>query len=138
MRSDIIFRIMAKIMIPLMLVFAFYVHFHGDFSPGGGFQAGVMIAGAVVLYAIVFGVRSAQCIAPQSVVSFLAPFGVMLYSGVGLCSLVFGKNFLDYSVFAHHPKHAHHIGILLIEAGVIVTVASIMIAIFYAFVERGR
>ncbi|HFB2047964.1 MAG: Na(+)/H(+) antiporter subunit B [Hyphomicrobiaceae bacterium] len=138
MKFEAIFRVVAKILIPLIVLFAFYVHFHGDFSPGGGFQAGVMIAAAAILYAVVFGVDEAQSILSQRAVAFLAPFGVLLYAAVGLCALLSGKNFLDYTVLAHHSKHAHHIGILLIEIGVIITVSCTMIAIFYAFVDRSR
>ena len=46
MRSDLVLRVVAKLLIPFMLLFALYVQFHGDFGPGGGFQAGVIIAAA--------------------------------------------------------------------------------------------
>ncbi len=138
MKLDVIFRVTAKVIIPFILVFAFYVHFHGDYSPGGGFQAGVMLAGALILYAIIFGIRAAQHVVPQQVAAFMAPFGVLIYALTGAYSFISGKNFLDYTALASYPKDAHHLGIILIEAGVIITVAGTMIAIFYAFVERSR
>ena len=36
-----------------MLLFALYVQFHGDYGPGGGFQAGVIVAVGVILHALV-------------------------------------------------------------------------------------
>ena len=60
MKDDIILRVVAKITMQFMLLFAIYVQFHGDFGPGGGFQAGVIAATAVVFYAFVFGLRAGQ------------------------------------------------------------------------------
>ena len=71
-----------------------------------------------------------------AVVRLCAALGVMLYGGVGVASMLGGGNFLDYDVLAHDPVHGQHLGILLIELGVGVTVASIMILIFLAFALR--
>ncbi len=49
-----------------------------------------------------------------------------------------GKNYLDYSVLSHDSVHGHELGIFLVEAGVPITVAGTMTALFYAFAERGR
>lgn len=138
MRLDVIFRVATKLIIPFILVFALYVHFHGDYGPGGGFQAGVIAAGAIILYAIIFGVHAAQRVVPQWLVAILVPCGVLIYATTGAFSFIYGMNYMDYAALAHDSKHGHHLGILLVESGVIITVASTMIAIFYAFVERGR
>lgn len=52
--------------------------------------------------------------------------------------MVMGGEFLNYSVLQHDPVHGQHLGITLIELGVLVTVAGTMVAIFYAFAGRGR
>ena len=49
MDDRVILRVGAKILIPFILLFALYVQFHGDFGPGGGFQAGVIFAAGFVL-----------------------------------------------------------------------------------------
>ena len=138
MKLDLIFRITTKIILPFILLFAFYVHFHGDYGPGGGFQAGVIIAAAFFLYALIFGITATQRVVPQRALEFLVPFGVLLYASAGLPALFQGKTFLDYSILAHDVKHAHEWGIFIVETGVLITVSSTMLAIFYAFVERGR
>lgn len=138
MRLDVIFRVAAKIFIPFILVFALYVQFHGDFGPGGGFQAGVMAGAMVIFYAIIFGLEAAQRIIPPRLVELMVPAGVAIFAGVGVASLLVGGNYLDYSPLLHDPVHAQHIGILLVEIGVLVTVAATMVGIFYAFAERGR
>ncbi len=50
MRTLPILRVVTKLLIPYILLFGFYVQFHGDYGPGGGFQAGVILAAAVILY----------------------------------------------------------------------------------------
>jgi multicomponent Na+:H+ antiporter subunit B len=135
---DLILRIGTKLILPFILLFAFYVQFHGDYGPGGGFQAGVIAAGMVILVAITFGLDAARRIAPQSMVERMIPIGVLIYAGTGVAGMLMGKNYLDYSVLAHDAAHGHELGIFLIETGVLVTVAGTMTALFYAFVERGR
>jgi multicomponent Na+:H+ antiporter subunit B len=138
MKMDVLLRTAAKILIPFILVFAMYVQFHGDYGPGGGFQAGVMAGAMVILYAIIFGLDAAQRVVPSRLVQLMVPVGVGIYACVGVISMFFGKNYLNYSVLAHDAPHGQHLGILLVEIGVLVTVAATIVAIFYAFLERGR
>ncbi len=138
MKRDRILRVIVKLVLPFMLLFALYVQFHGELGPGGGFQAGVIAAGMIILYALVFGVREAKCIAPQAVVERLVPIGVLIYAVTGIAGLLTGVKFLDYSRLGPDSPHGHEYGIFAVEVGVLVTVSSTMIAIFYAFVDRGR
>jgi multicomponent Na+:H+ antiporter subunit B len=138
MRTDLILRIGTKLILPFILLFALYVQFHGDYGPGGGFQAGVITAGMVILVAITFGLAAAKRIAPPALVERMVPVGVLIYAGTGVVGLLMGENYLDYSVLAHDPAHGHELGIFLVETGVLITVSGTMTALFYAFVERGR
>ncbi len=138
MSLDLILRVGTKLVLPFILMFALYVQFHGDYGPGGGFQAGVISAGMVILVSITFGLQAAQRIAPQALVERMVPLGVLVYAGTGVIGLLAGKNFLDYSVLSENAAKGRELGILLVEAGVLITVAGTMTALFYAFVERGR
>jgi len=138
MRLDVIFRATMKIMMPFILVFALYVQFHGDFGPGGGFQAGVIAAAMVILYAIIFGLDAAKRLAPPRLLEIMIPLGVLIFAGVGAINMMLGGNFLDYSVLAHDGVHGQEYGILLVEAGVLITVAGTMTAIFFLIAGRGR
>ena len=139
MRENAILRVTSKALIPFMFLFGLYVQFHGDFGPGGGFQAGVIFAAGVVLYGIIFGLDAAQRLVPPSFVERGAAFGVVLYGGVGVVSLLMGGNYLDFNVLdSHDPAHGQHLGILLVEAGVGITVTCVMIAVFYFFAARAR
>ena len=216
-----ILRVVSKLLIPYILLFALYVQFHGDFGPGGGFQAGVIFAAAVILYGLVFGLSCVQRAVKPAVVELCIPLGVLIYAGTGVLTMLFGGNYLQYDVLSGrdrpghsaphetridpappssptdptsaglsrdptgadsarhiarvtstgsadqpHAQHAHdphgnshatdqdthavghdahhgwlpegqHLGIFLVEFGVGVTVASVMIMIFYAFAGHG-
>ena len=141
MNSDhhVILRVVSKLLIPLITIFAFYVHFHGEYSPGGGFQAGVIFAVGIILYALIFGVPSALRLVPAGFARGLAATGVLLYAGVGVWALFGGGNYLEYNALFEEPEGGHaaqHTGIILIELGVLFGVAGSMLAIFYAFAGR--
>ena len=138
MSSDIVLRVIAKLLIPFITLFALYVQFHGDFGPGGGFQAGVILAASVIFYALIFGLPATRKIVPERVVETAVAAGVLIYAGVGVAGILLGGNFLDYFVLAHDPVHGQHRGIFLVEAGVCITVAGVMLMIFYMFAGRGR
>lgn len=136
MKNNLILRFVAKFLIPVIVLFALYVQFHGDFGPGGGFQAGVIFSVAFILYALVFGLTTAERVMPPRVLRIFASLGVLIYAGTGFATLLMGGHFLNYSVLADNPTAGQHIGILVIEAGVGITVASVMLIIFFAFAGR--
>lgn len=138
-----IVRVVSKLLIPYILLFAFYVQFHGDFGPGGGFQAGVVFASAIILYGLVFGLDAAKRVAPPKIVEKGMALGVVLYAGTGVISVLRGGHFLDYDFLEHSVApgilpSGQHLGIFLVELGVGITVTSVMIMIFFAFASRRR
>jgi len=135
---QLVLRVVVKVLIPLILLYALYVQFHGDYGAGGGFQAGVIFATGFVLYDLVFGEGDARMVVPPRWLHRLAALGVLIYGGVGVISLLAGKAFLDYSVLAHDPVHGQHLGVLLVELGVGITVFAVILAIFYALSGRRR
>lgn len=158
-----IIRVITKLLIPYILLFALYVQFHGDFGPGGGFQAGVIFASALILYGLVFGLPQVQRVAPPKVIEKLIALGLLLYAGTGFLTMCFpgshenadgtvlvDENFLDYDTLQHgwltdvsigeqtyhFLPEGQHLGIFLVELGVGITVTAVMTMIFYAFVAR--
>jgi len=136
MIHHVILRIIAKVLIPVIMLFALYVQFHGDYGPGGGFQAGVIFAVAIILYSLVFGLEDALAVAPPGVLKTLSCTGVLIYAAVGVETVILGGNYLDYNVLAESAVAGQHLGILLVELGVGITVASVMLLIFFAFSGR--
>lgn len=142
MLDETVQRVGTKILVPYILLFALYVQFHGDFGPGGGFQAGVIFAAAIILYALIFGLRETQrVVSPGAMRTFVA-LGALIYGGVGVATMLMGGKFLDYNVLGHDHGpdgvsiHGQHLGILLVELGVGITVTSAMVSLFYCFAGR--
>jgi multicomponent Na+:H+ antiporter subunit B len=138
MRHDLILRVIAKLLIPFILLFALYVQFHGDFGPGGGFQAGVILAAAVIFYGLIYGLADARKLVPEPLVESMMAIGVLIYGGVGVAGVLLGGNYLDYFVLDANSVHGQHRGIFWVEVGVAVTVSGVMLKIFYMFADRGR
>jgi multicomponent Na+:H+ antiporter subunit B len=134
--DDLVLRVVGKILIPFIFLFAIYVQFHGDFGPGGGFQAGVIFATGIVFYALIFGLHKVRKVIPDSIVEKMLAAGVLLYAGVGIAGLLLGGNFLDFFVLDPDPVHGQHRGIFWVELGVAITVCGVMLKIFYMFASR--
>lgn len=133
MKEKPVLRVVSKILIAPIMVFALYVQFHGDFGPGGGFQAGVIFASAFIIYALIYGSRASRAVAPPWVTRLCLVIGVLLYAGTGIVGLLMGGNYLNYSVLADDHLAGQHLGIVVIEFGVGMTVAAAMITIFNTF-----
>jgi multicomponent Na+:H+ antiporter subunit B len=137
MRHHLLLRVITKLLVGPILIFALYVQFHGEYSPGGGFQAGAIFAVAFILFGIVFGLDKVQEVFPPWLVHKLSAVGVLLYAGTGVYSLMLNSTYLNYSSFSpSNPISGQHWGIILVELGVGITVASVMVAIYYAFAAR--
>ena len=137
MNDQVVLRVVAKVMIPFIIIFGLYVITHGDFGPGGGFQGGVILASAFILYGLIFGREELARAVPPIAVEVAAVCGVLIFSGVGVWNLLSGGNFLDYSYIApHDPRLGEAWGIILIEYGVGLTVATVMIIIYNMIAER--
>jgi multicomponent Na+:H+ antiporter subunit B len=138
MRDVVILRVVAKFLIPVIMLFALYVQFHGELGPGGAFQAGVILASAFILHMLVFGLETTRRVLPVAWLRIGAALGALLYGGVGVAALLRGFNYLDYDALAADPVAGQHVGIILIELGVGLTVASTMVLLIFTFAERTR
>lgn len=136
LRHYLVPRVVGRLFIPFIFLFGLYVQFHGDYGPGGGFQAGAICAAAIILYALLEGETQALRAIPMNALKWLIAGGATLYGAVGIAGMLLGGNFLDYSVLASNPIAGQHIGIILIELGVGVTVFSVLLSVFHAFAAR--
>ncbi len=138
LRHYLVPSVIGRLLIPFILLFGLYVQFHGDYGPGGGFQAGAIVAASIILYALLEGETQALRVLPMRVLTWLIAGGALLYGAVGVAGILLGGNFLDYSVLASDPVAGQHLGLLLIEAGVGITVTGVLLSVFHAFAGRGR
>ena len=135
MTDNLVLRVVAKLLIPPILLFALYVQMHGDYGPGGGFQAGVIFGAGLILYGLVFGTQAVRAVAPPRLLAIIASLGMLLYAGVGIASMIAGGNFLEYGALSLDATHGNHVGIIIIEIGVGIAVASVMTIVFTALAE---
>ena len=138
MKNDLVLRVVAKLLMPYILLFALYVQFHGELGPGGGFQAGVIIAATMVFYGLIYGLPAVQKVMPEPLVESMMAVGVLIYGGVGVAGLLLGGNYLDYFVLSHDTVHGQERGIFWVEVGVAITVSGVMMKIFYMFAARRK
>lgn len=129
----LILRVVTRLLIAPILLFGLYVQFHGDYGPGGGFQAGVIFAVAFILYGTVFSLVGLRAIFPDWLVHRLVAAGVLIYGATGIVSMLLGANYLDYNPLGSTAIAGQHWGIIVVELGVGVTVFGVMVAIYYAF-----
>tara|TARA_B100000586_G_C20029869_1_gene392838 strand:- start:178 stop:594 length:417 start_codon:yes stop_codon:yes gene_type:complete len=133
MKEYEILRIITKLLIPVILLFGLYIQFHGDYSAGGGFQAGVILASSFILYNIIFGVNVGKAVMSQRGAKIFMSLGLLLYTFVGFLGILLGGNFLEYNLLGPTSTYGQITGIFLIELGVGLTVGSVMVLIFYSF-----
>ncbi len=136
LRHHLIPQVVGRLLVPFIVLFGLYVQFHGEYGPGGGFQAGAIVATGVILYALLEGEREALRVLPKSLLMGMVVVGALLYGLVGVVCMFLGGSFLDYSVLSADPVFGQQIGILMIEAGVGMAVCGALLTIFHAFAAR--
>lgn len=136
LRHHLVPQVVGRLLFPFIILFGLYVQFHGEYGPGGGFQAGAIIATGLILHALLEGESAALRAVPAHVLLMMVAGGALLYTLVGVSGMLLGGNFLDYSVLHENPVEGQKIGIIAIEAGVGVTVCGALLSIFHAFAAR--
>ena len=132
--EDVIIRTISRMLIPFIQIYALYVIMHGHYSPGGGFQGGVIFGASFVLLLLTHGYHDARSRISEKTMIVFSSMGVLIYAGIGFLCLVLLGNFLDYSMLAGilhvDPAHARSLGILGVEIGVGFAVMAVMVSIF--------
>jgi len=139
---NLIIRMSVRRLLPFIQLFGLYVIVHGHYSPGGGFQGGVILGASFILLAVGFDLPTSLKAFPEGRNGLLCNFGTLVYIGTGaVCALV-GGLFLDYSalhaLIPIDPVEWRSLGIFIVEAGVGFTVSSVMISLFWDLSSRGQ
>lgn len=139
--SDLIIKTICRILIPFIQIYALYVVAHGDFSPGGGFQGGVIFGSSLILLAISYDLKILLKRVTEKVLGIYAALGVLIYVGIAAICMPMGGNFLDYAVlapFVWDPHHVRALGMLGVEIGVGIAVTAVMAIIYINIVSEGK
>ena len=131
-----------RIIVPVIVIYAFYVLAHGELSLGGGFQAGALLAIAYTIDRIIPSFNSSLGNLTEETAAMTAGVGVFIYILTGLLPMAGGGNFLEYGKLpfggetADEIRELHTVGIILIEIGVVVCVMATIINILEVVLER--
>ena len=139
---NLVIRTTFRLIMPFILTFGLYVIAHGHYSPGGGFQGGVILGAAIILSAIAINLRIAIKNVSEKLIVFLCGLGVFIYASVGTLSMLYKSNYLDYSalstILGVGKVAARSHGILIVEIGVGITVMAVMAALYYNLASAGK
>lgn len=136
--SSPIILLVARFLSPFLMVFGWYIIFHGHYSPGGGFQGGAMLAAAILLVRIATGQQIAELQFKKILTTPIGAIGVLIYFGVGLSAMFMGGTFLDYHYVPlpwFEPADLRSFSIVLIEIGVGLAVMAILVSIYDDILE---
>ena len=140
--DDVIVKTLARLLMPFIVVYALYVVMHGHYSPGGGFQGGVILAAGFVLLVISHGIKQTRRRMSEKLAGVISSVGVFIYGGIGVVCLILGGNYLDYGKLSRilkvTPAEARSLGILGVEIGVALAVMAVMCTIFFAIFTVGE
>ncbi len=129
----LIIRVFTIFILPYIFLYALYLQVNGETSPGGGFQAGVIFASALVGMDLISPSELLRKKLSIKALTFIATLGLIIYAGVGLISFLSNDNYLNYYALASNKLSAQSTGIFLVEIGVGLTVSAIMCLIYLLF-----
>lgn len=137
--GGLILNIAFRMLVPFTIVYGIYVLCLGEFSPGGGFQAGALLSVGVLLSRMIMGEKAKFNVSGKTSV-VLAGVGTFLYTFTGWLTLFGGGRFLEYDFMPIHMEPAHEMhamAIFMIEIGVAVCVMMTIINLMNAIIKRG-
>ena len=140
--ESLIIQTSVRILVPFIQLYGLYVIVHGHYSPGGGFQGGVVLGASFVLLALAYDLKMSLCRMSEKANAIMGNIGVLIFTGVAALCAVVGGLFLDYSaldvLIPMGPVEWRSFGIFLVEVGVGLTVMSIMASLYWDISSGGQ
>jgi multicomponent Na+:H+ antiporter subunit B len=133
--DSLMVNVVLRPLVASLQLMAAYVLVHGHYSPGGGFQSGVLLAAAVFLLDFVPRTERAGFLTlSERGAAIMASAGVLGATVVGLVPMAYGSSFLDYAAlpFGMDPAPTRSLGILLFEVGITFAVTGVILSIFHS------
>lgn len=131
--DSVIVQTMVRLLVPWIRIYALYVLFHGHYSPGGGFQAGVIMAASYVVLGLALGLEEFDRSLPPPAALRWAAGGALVFLLIGAAALGQGHAFLDYGALPFPGLTAsklRYLAVLFIEIGVFIGVTGALTLIF--------
>jgi multicomponent Na+:H+ antiporter subunit B len=106
-------RIIIRSLLPIVLVFGAYILTYGHLTPGGGFQGGMILVGAVMSFYLAYGYDVVRRFEDEEL-DLAEHIGALLYLLVGLVGLAAGAAFLSNVIKGGEPGSLLSGGIILV------------------------
>ena len=139
---NLIIQTSIRLLVPFVQLFGLYVIVHGHYSPGGGFQGGVILGASFILLGIGYDLKKSMQVFPEGLNIAMANLGTTIFVGTAVVCAMAGGLFLDYSALSNwvgiDPVDWRSLGIFIVEAGVGFTVTSVMLSLFWDLSSGGR
>jgi multicomponent Na+:H+ antiporter subunit B len=87
-------KLASLVIVPLLVAFGAYLVFHGQLTPGGGFQGGVVLAAGPVAILLAGRYLSMKAVAPKHLIEAADSIGAASYALIGLGGLIFVGTYL--------------------------------------------
>lgn len=136
LKDFLIIRTLTLFILPYIFLYSLYIQINGEISPGGGFQAGVIFAAAIIGFDLINGRLQTLQHLSINLLMIASVLGVLIYAGTGIISFIFDDNYLNYYSLATDKHLGQTIGIFSIEIGVGLTVAAVMCLIYFLLQEK--
>jgi multicomponent Na+:H+ antiporter subunit B len=140
--DNLILQTTIRLTVPFIQLFGLYVIVHGHYSPGGGFQGGVLLGAAFILIALGYDLPTSKRYFPVRTNAILANSGALIYTGIATLCALLGGYFLDYSILTRllpiDPIEWRSLGIFLVEVGVGLGVMCIMLSLYWDMASGGQ
>src|SRR5688572_721268 len=104
-------RTIIRSLLPLVMVFGVYIVTYGHLTPGGGFQGGMILVGAVMSFYLAFGYDFLRRFRDEDL-DLAEHIGALMYVLVGIVGLIGGMAFLSNVVRGGIPASLFSGGIV--------------------------
>jgi multicomponent Na+:H+ antiporter subunit B len=105
-------RVLSLILVPLLVSLGVYLALHGAITPGGGFQAGVVLAAGPLVILLAGRYLALKRVAPHWALEALDAAGATAYALIGLGGLVFASVYLENYLPLGTPGHLLSAGMM--------------------------
>ncbi len=131
-QQSIILSTSTRYLMPLLLLFSFFLLLRGHNEPGGGFVGGLVAASAIALYALATSVEQAQRLLRLDLRTLMG-VGLLCAAGAGLLAPLVGEPLLTGLWYDRPIPVVGKLGTpLLFDIGVYLVVIGVTLKILFA------
>ncbi|WP_052713828.1 MnhB domain-containing protein [Streptomyces katrae] len=130
-------RLAGTVLLPVALVTGVYVVAHGQLTPGGGFQGGVVLATGLHVAYLAADYRVLRAVRPRTVLDLADAMAAGAFAALGLAGLAWGSAYLENVLPWGTLGQLTSGGIVpLLNAAVGVEVGSALVVLLAAFLDQ--